>query len=217
MTDLGQFSHSFFPPPAPIVKQFDQLIEGHIIVSEHLFPAPPTTPKLTRVSEHFFALERIALSGLEFRLYDGRSLYDGADRVSFVFCVDDDPQLDGTLVYVEEQGECRKYKDEQIQRADYFLAIPSIHLRYYLEDWVDELMGWVKYHFVENLRYWRYEDKWVNQAALTAHFGQWGRYEYYEMLKARLESEVAAWVGTARLASHFWQSVRGARADIDEN
>jgi hypothetical protein len=208
MADLGELSHSFFKPAPPLIKQFDQRIEGDILVSKHLFPSPPSTPKLTQVSERFFSLQGVSLFGVEFRLYDGRGLYEGDDRMSFVFCVDDDPQIDGLMVYVEEREECRKYKDERIQRADYLLNVPHIHLRYYLEEWLDQLMGWVKYHHVKNLEYWRYEDMWINQDSLTDHFGQIGQYEYYEILKLRLEYEVESWTGIAEEASRFWKSVR---------
>lgn len=208
MTDLGELSHSFFKPTPPLIKQFDQRIEGDILVSKHLFPSLPSTPKLTTVSESFYSLQSVSLLGVEFRLYDGRNLYEGDDRMSFVFCVDDDPQIDGLMVYVEERAECRKYKDERIQRADYLLAVPHIHLRYYLEDWMDYLMGCVKYHYVKNLGYWRDEDKWVSQDALTDMFGKFGRDEFYELIKSNLEYEVAAWADKAQEVSQFWKSVR---------
>jgi hypothetical protein len=68
--------------------------------------------------------------------------------------------------------------------------------------------GLVKYHYVRNLEYWRYEDMWVNQNTLMDHFGQIGKYEYYEILKLRLEYEVESWTGIAEEASQFWKSVR---------
>jgi hypothetical protein len=208
MTDLGELSHSFFKPAPPLIKQFDQTIEGNILVSKHLFPAPPSTPKLTNVSERFFSLSSVSLRGVEFQLYDGRNLYEGDDRMSFVFCVDDDPQLDGLMVYVEEQAECRKYKDERIQQAEYLLGVPHIHLRYYLEDWLDYLMGWVKFHYVENLAYWRDEDKWVNKEVLADTIGKIGKDDFYNLIRSNLEYEVAAWTDTAREASQFWKSAR---------
>lgn len=214
MADLGELSHRFFKPTRPLIKRFDLTIEGDILVSNHLFPSPPSAAKLTRVSERFFSLRRVSLFGIEFRLYDGRDLYIGDDRMSFVFCVDDDPQLDGLMVYVEEQAECRKYGDERIQRADYLLNVPHIHLRYYLEDWLDHLMGWLKYHYVENLSYWQHEEKWVNQDALTAMFGQFGKDKFLELLKSNLEHEVAGWADTAQDASQFWQAVRESGGSI---
>ena len=208
MTDLGELSHSFFKPAPPLIKQFDQTLEGDILVSKHLFHSPPSTPKLTRVSERFFSLSNVSLFGVEFRLYDGRNLYEEDDRMSFVFCVDDDPQLDGIMVYVEERAACREYRDERIQRADYLLGVPHIHLRYYLEDWLDYLMGWVKYHYVENLVYWRDEDRWVSKDALIDVFGKIGGDDFWKLIKSNLESEVAAWADKAREVSRFWKSVR---------
>jgi hypothetical protein len=214
---LGEISHSFFRPVPPPIKRFDQTIEGDILIAEHLFPSPPATPKLTRVSERFFSLERVSLFGVEFRLYDGRGLYEGEDRMSFVFCVDDDPEIDGIMVYVDEGVECLNYKDERARRADFVLTVPNVHLRYYLEDWADYLIGWVKYHYVNDLRYWRYGDKWTSGNALKEQFGQFGRYEYYEMLKSEFEDEVAKWADKAREVSQFWKSARRLREDIDEN
>jgi hypothetical protein len=219
MTDLGELSHSFFKPLSPLIKQFNQTIKGNILVSEHLFPAPPSSPKLARVSESFFSLQKVSLVGVEFQLYDSRRMYAGQDRMSFVFCVDDDPQIDGIMVYAEERGECLKYTDELIRQADYLLEVPNIHLRYYLEDWMDSLFGWVKYHYVENLRYWRYEDKWSDRATLAGYFEQFGRYEYYETLKTRLASEVALYAGKDEISSQFRNTTRGHELmeDFDES
>ena len=82
--DLGKLSHSFFKPTLPLIKQVNQTIEGDILVSKHLFASPPSSPKLTSVSERFFSLQNVSLFGVEFRLYDGRGLYTGDDRMSFV-------------------------------------------------------------------------------------------------------------------------------------
>jgi hypothetical protein len=35
--------------------------------------------------------------------------------------------------------------------------VPNIHLRYYLEEWFDSLMGWIKFFFIPNLHFERYE------------------------------------------------------------
>jgi hypothetical protein len=216
MSDLGALSHSYFKPASPSVKQFNQRIEGDILVSEHLLPSSPLDPRLDGGGERLCSLRSVSLFGVEFRLYDGRDLYAGEDRVSFVFCVDDDPLLDGLMVYVEDHVECLKYRDERIQRADYLLAVPNIHLRYYLETWMDSLMGWVKYHYIEDLRYWRYEDKWGSREALAERFGQFGRYEYYEMLKSKLESEVMAWTDKAVEVSNFWKAARRTPEEFDD-
>jgi hypothetical protein len=158
----------------------------------------------------------VTLNGLEFRLYDPRDFYPGEDRVSFVFCVDDDPQLDGLMAYVEDRQECRKYQNADIQRADYFLRTPHVHLRYYLEEWIDRLMGWVKYHYVENLRYWRYRDLWESREQLAEVFGHFGQYEYYEILKSGLASEVAHWQGKGREVPQRQASIRKLPKEIDD-
>lgn len=217
MADLGDLSHSFFKPTPPLVKHINQTIEGEILVSKYLFHSPPSTPKLTRVSERLYSLRSVSLFGVEFQLYDGRGLYPGDDRMSFVFCVDDDPEIDGIMVYVEDRAECQKHTGQPIQQADYLLDVPHIHLRYYLEDWLDYLMGWVKYHYVENLDYWRGDDKWVSQDSLQDVFGKFGRAEFCELIKSNLEYEVAAWTDQAREVSQFWKSVRESRKDADEN
>ena len=38
------------------------------------------------------------------------------------------------------------------------MSAPNIHLRYYLEDWTDFLLSCVKFFFVPELTYRRYED-----------------------------------------------------------
>jgi hypothetical protein len=37
------------------------------------------------------------------------------------------------------------------------VTCPSLHLRYYLEDWTDQIFAWVKYFFIPDLTYWRWE------------------------------------------------------------
>jgi hypothetical protein len=58
----------------------------------------------------------------------------------------------------EDHGECQWYYSETIRRADWYLTNPSIHMRYYLEHCFDYFLGWVKYFFIPNLYFWRYED-----------------------------------------------------------
>jgi hypothetical protein len=215
LRDLGELSQSFFRFHIP-VKTFDQTIKGTILLSRELFPSWPSSPKLTEVNEQYLSLQKVTLYGLEFRLYDPRVFYPGEDRVSFVFCVDDDPQLDGVMAYVEDRQECRKYQDEDIRGADYFLRTPHVHLRYYLEEWLDRLMGWVKYHYVENLRYWRYQDLWESREQLAEVLGHFGQYEYYEMLKSELASEVARWEGKAQVVSLWPTSIRKPPKEMDD-
>lgn len=207
MAELGHLSHSFLGPSPPPIKNFDHTIEGNIIVSAELFSSPPSTSKLTRISEGLYSMRDVILSGVEFRLYDGRNLYPGDDRVSFVFCLDDDPQINGMIVYVEEQEECRNYKSERIRQADYLLTVPHIHLRYYLEDWVDALMGWIKHHYFSSLNYWRHEDRWIDPEVLSGVFGRDGKAEFFESLKTGLQKEVGEWTEISEAAVQLWKPI----------
>jgi hypothetical protein len=211
--EIAELSHSLFKVP-PSIKWFNHSIEGNILLSGSLFETAPSGKKLVKVAEDLFSIRKVFLSGIEFRLYDGRHIYDGEDRVSFVFCVDEDSELDGTLVYVEEKKECGFYVQEAIKQADWYLARPNIHLRYYCEDWycedwMDALLSWVKYHFIENLYYWRYEDL-AGYDKLSEIISRYGRYEYFEILKNRFSGEVSDWVETATMASQFWAAVQKA-------
>lgn len=188
MCDLGELAHSFFQPVI-LIKHFNHSIEGNILISKAHFSSAPTSPKLNKAGDGYYSLEKINLYGVEFKL-DSRSFYPGENRISFVFCIDDDPQLDGIVVLVEDRQECLKYVEPVIQQSDYFLETPNIHLRYYLEDWLDLLLGWVKYHYINNLSYWRYADIWTDGKKLNDFYGKFEKYEYYEILKLSLKTQL---------------------------
>lgn len=106
-----------------------------------------------------FVPPTVDLGGVDFRLYDPRGLYPGEDRVSFLFVrCPQWPALDGKIVAAESHVQCQSYESELVRSADWLLARPSIHLRYYLEEWFDLLLSWVKRYFVDDLYYWRGED-----------------------------------------------------------
>lgn len=111
-----------------------------------------------KLKKVLFSINKVDLYGIEFRLFDARRLYPSNDRISFVFlrapyC----HELDGRLVYVEDHEECNYYSCDIIKKADWFLTSPGIHLRYYCEEWMDQLLGWVKYFYILDLDYCRYE------------------------------------------------------------
>jgi len=104
-------------------------------------------------------LPQIHLHGIVFRLYDPRGLYPGEDELSFVFVdAPDIPELDGQIVQAFNHEECQAFESDWVRAADWKLTSPSIHLRYYLEDWYDLLMTWITgeklldWHFCENER-----------------------------------------------------------------
>ena len=104
-------------------------------------------------------LQRLRVYGIDFQLFDPRGLYPGADRMSFVFLESADlPSLNGCLAQVENREQCQSYQNEVIRAADWYVSAPTIHLRYYLEEWSDFLLSWVKYFFVPDLYYRRYEE-----------------------------------------------------------
>jgi hypothetical protein len=103
-------------------------------------------------------LARLRVFGVDFRLFDPRELYPDADRIGFVFLDSPElPSLCGGLAQVESQPQCGAYGSDVIRSADWYVSAPSVHLRYHLEDWMDRLLGWVKFFFIPDLRYQRYE------------------------------------------------------------
>jgi hypothetical protein len=45
-----------------------------------------------------------------------------------------------------------------LRGANAYLASPSIHLRYYLEDWTDCLFSWIRFFFIGDLWWHRWEE-----------------------------------------------------------
>jgi len=139
----------------------------------------------------------VHLFGLEFRLYDRRDFYGGDDRLSFVFAsVADCPELTGMLVYVEDRPECQYYKDSLIRSADWFLTRPHIHLRYYCEGWMDQLLAYVKRFYIPDLSYWRYVDLAgydYHAEVFDRFYAVTAREEVLSLLKANFVREVEEW------------------------
>jgi hypothetical protein len=124
-------------------------------------------------------LKRLKLYGVDFRLYDYRNLYPQANRMSFVFIESPElPSLKGCLAQIEDKTQCQSYGSETIRSADYFVSQPNIHMRYFLEEWSDMLLSFVKYFFVQDLEYFRYESCMnydVHEAAFEAGCEEIGR------------------------------------------
>jgi hypothetical protein len=59
----------------------------------------------------------------------------------------------------DDRGEeCRDHEAPIIREASFYLGAPNIHLHCYLEDWTDLLFSWVKYFFVGDLWWRRWEE-----------------------------------------------------------
>jgi hypothetical protein len=226
--DLAEISHSYFDDP-PQIRRFHGTIRGRILISPavlegtelempaaahapgglQLQVAGPLNTEKPAEAQGFLTVSQAWLEGIEFRLYDGRVLYPNEDRVSFVFAsFAEYPTLDGTLVYVEDREECLKYRNEAVHDAHYLLTDPNIHLRYFYEEWMDLMIGWVKHFHLPELRYWRYEP----MAGCERYHGvprdPETRDTAWEMLKAAFGAEVRDKREEAAGVRAFWDMVR---------
>jgi hypothetical protein len=151
------------------IETVDQEIAGRILISSFISSDPQALVGEARKAEldliehandlPLLEIGNARLSGLDFKLFDPRGLYPGADRVSFVFLeCPDHPFLDGSLVEVATSEDCAASGAASLSGADLYLCAPSVHLRYYLEDWTDCLFSWIKFFFVGDLWWHRWED-----------------------------------------------------------
>jgi hypothetical protein len=157
--------------PRANIETIDQEVSGKILVSSLVSPNPGRLAAEARSggvalvesaegrNAPLIALEKARLRGLDFKLFDPRGLYPGADRMSFVFLeCEDNPVLDGWLVERASREDCAASGAEMLRAADLYLCAPSVHLRYYLEDWTDCLFAWIKFFFIGDLLWHRWEE-----------------------------------------------------------
>jgi hypothetical protein len=156
----------------PNIRRFDEELSGKILVRTDLTSDPEALvaeAERCGVPHHLedplrprhalLRLNRLRVRGLDFRLFDPRDLYPGENRMSFVFVESDAaPFLNGLLAAIDDGAWCRTHPLESIRTGDWYLQCPFIHLRYYLEEWTDTLLAWVKFFFMPDLQYWRYDD-----------------------------------------------------------
>ena len=228
MRELAQLSYSYFEEFSGF-QNFHGPLEGRILISPDLLlgtglqlPAEAHAPGGIELRaagplgtskppspNQFLTASHVFLDGLGFRLYDGRGLYPGADRISFVFAsFEEYPDLDGSLVYVEEEEQCRQYGDEEIRTAQAFLDSPNIHLRYYYEEWMDNFLGWVKHFFITDLAYWRCEPNSGYQRFHDLPRDDKTRDEFWESLKTSFQDEVEGKASEAQMVRDFWAAVK---------
>lgn len=155
----------------PHVIIHDGQIDGNILIDSDLARAPnlgrdeatvigmPQSPSGEAADDPgFFKIATARLRGIDFRLFDPRGIYPLDNRMSFVFLgCPDVPALDGRLARIVDRRRVTCYQHEAIRAADWFATNPSIHLRYYLEEWSDQLFAWIKCFFIPDLTFWRYE------------------------------------------------------------
>lgn len=155
----------------PNIETIDTEASGTILVSSFISPNPDALVASARAAgvalienpeagnPPLIALKKARLRGLDFKLFDPRGLYPGADRMSFVFleCAAY-PFLDGRLVERATREDCAASGAEALRAADLYLCAPSVHLRHYLEDWTDCLFSWIKFFFIGDLWWHRREE-----------------------------------------------------------
>jgi hypothetical protein len=153
------------------IEDVDREISGRILISSFISPdsdaliAEARNAGLALVEDAegknppLIAIGNARLRGLDFKLFDPRGLYPGADRMSFVFLECPEHRfLDGRLVEIATGEDCAASGAASLSGADLYLCAPSVHLRYYLEDWTDCLFSWIKFFFVPDLWWHRWED-----------------------------------------------------------
>lgn len=157
--------------PRANIETIDRPIPGSILVSSYISPSPEALiesareagltviDRQDRTHAPLIAIDEGRLAGLNFKLFDLRGIYPGEDRMSFVFLECSKlPFLDGRLVEIASMEDCPTGEGETLPSARAYLASPSIHLRYFLEDWTDCLFSWVKFFFIGDFWWHRSEE-----------------------------------------------------------
>lgn len=99
-------------------------------------------------------VERLALYGIDFQVYDPRGLYPGEDRLGCVFLRSPElPAFDGLLAKVSGPDLCARITVEHLRGTEWYVECPFLHLRDHLEDWSDRLLAWFKFFLVPDLTY----------------------------------------------------------------
>ncbi|MEZ5898531.1 MAG: hypothetical protein R3D51_03460 [Hyphomicrobiaceae bacterium] len=177
------------PLADPTWREFDIPIEGRIVVSGDVVRRGSGDAKecnadlgarlrearlpvfMTETSAVCHtSLPRCRLKGIDLVLFDPRRLFPGNDRLSFVFLSETGcPLLENVTVEVHERGVFANTSNVEADEVDCYLGAPTLHLRYMHEAFLDCLMAWIKWHFVEDLHYWRNED-WPDAALYNDWF-----------------------------------------------
>jgi hypothetical protein len=232
ISPIAELSHGLFSE-APAGFDHDEVLEGRILVDHRIFSEPPTTlppaageadeeapsfelrlsgsteaPRLRLATA--YELPRVKVRGPAFRLYDARGFYPDENEVSLLFASSDEyRELNGQLVALHNRSDCQRSENETIQQADWYLTRPSIHLRYYCEEWMDLLMGTIKYFFIPDLVFWRYRPN-PNYAELVQVFEEMDHDSLVErafsVLLDRFRTLVDDWSVSAASIREFWDT-----------
>jgi hypothetical protein len=200
--------------PRANIEMIDRPIPGPILISSYISPSPEALVEGAREagltvidrqdSAHppLIVFDEGRLAGLDFKLFNPRGLYPGEDRMSFVFLECPKlPFLDGRLVEIAGIEDCPRGKGETLPSASAYLASPSIHLRYFLEDWTDCLFSWVKFFFIGDFWWHRSEEmqgygdyRGVFQELQTARGGEEAEEASFDAVLGTFSQHVEHWI-----------------------
>lgn len=160
-----------------------------------IFVVSPDSDAPVIISGEVYLAHDVALYGIEFALFDPRrynSLLMMLHQftVSFVFIRCANPGLDGLMVQV-----CQLPPEHPLHEvSEVFLRVPELDLRYYLEHWIGELLGWVKHFYIPNLHYWAWIDNpGYSEYEQFAPNDQQTRDEIFFYLRDVFSAEAEAW------------------------
>lgn len=165
------------------------------LLSQSVFGKLPPAEELQPVGKNLFLVRDVSLYGLEFVLFDPRRfnsslLMAHSYDASFVFLRSDDPDLDGLMVEAIPLNDDSPLKSS----ADTLLRVPEIDLRYYLERWMNDLLGWVKHFFLPDLMYWAWTENPGASEYNSYHSGdRKARDEILLYLREALVAEAEDW------------------------
>ena len=123
--------------------------------------------------------------------------------MSFVFLECPElPFLDGRLIEINSIEDCPRGENETLPSATAYLGCPTIHLRYFLEDWTDCLFSWVKFFFVGDLWWHRSEEmqgyadyRGVFQELQAARGGEEAEEASFDAVLGTFAQHVEHWIG----------------------
>ncbi|MGH6866128.1 MAG: hypothetical protein ACREDO_08175 [Methyloceanibacter sp.] len=203
--------------PRANVETIDRQISGQILISSWIGPQPEILVERARQAglrvidpeeegPHLVFIENARLRGLDFKLFDPRGLYPGSDRMSFVFLECPEHHfLDGRLVEIAV-GEDKEFTTAQsLAPGSIYLSMPSIHLRYYLEDWTDCLFSWIRFFFIGDFWWQRWEEfqgyadyRSVFEQIQTERGGAEAEEATFEAVLGTFSQHAEHWIGEVR-------------------
>ena len=173
LSDLSNQIHFKYFKEEMQTNLFDGVEEGRsYLITSRIFGKHVPPIRIKQVDKGIFLGEGMTLYGLDFHLFDPRShtspFFHGAiDRISFVFTQSEYPELDGWLVQARPVN--KQHRLSTVSQT--VLTNPDIGLRYYLEDWTEQFMGWVKHFYVRNLNFWLHREN----SSYDAYYGKVSR------------------------------------------